>query len=229
MLMHNRLLPMLLLLLNTLPLALADTAATAPATPASTPASNPIALFYDVVQERLRADGEALLCEQPAYTACFDHDQATCMQAQAPNKAACLQAFADSRAKHADAGSRVPTFTFMRCMLEKHVAAADSAELATCTEQAQKSFTASPYSQRIEVLYALELSNQQIASDLCDQPTLFRCPSDDAASCKQRINQHKDNCKTTVKQAVLSAEQPVDESQAAQQYMSCLLIQNECE
>ncbi len=188
---------------------------------------DPQQLFYDVVFERLSADGEQLLCEQEAYTACYDLDKAACMEVQSSHKPDCLEAYQTSLKENEGANH---TFSFMQCMKEKQIAASGGAEseAGMCTEKAMKTFQSSPYSQRIETVFSLVLSNQHIADDLCDRKTLFACPMDEPDSCKTRINGNKDECMAQVKQEILAIEPPLDQSQAAQKYMSCLLIKNDC-
>ncbi len=194
---------------------------------AAKPAVDPQQLFYDVVFERLSADGEQLLCEQDAYAACFDGGTAACVTSQAEHKADCLAVY---QASVQENGGGNHTFAFMQCMKQKQVTAAGGAEseLGLCTAQALKTFTSSPYSQRIETVFSLVLSNTHIADDLCDRKTLFACPMDEPESCKARINGNKDECMAQVKQEVLDTEPQLNQSQAAQKYMSCLLIQNKC-
>lgn len=191
------------------------------------PEVDPQQLFYDVVFERLSADGEQLLCEQEAYTACHDFDKAACIEAQAAHKPDCLAAYQTSLKENESANH---TFAFMQCMKEKQVEAAGGveSEAGTCTEKAMKTFKSSPYSQRIETVFSLVLSNHHIASDLCDRKTLFACPMDEPDSCKARINANKGECMAQVKQEILDTAPPLDQSQAAQKYMSCLLIKNDC-
>lgn len=188
---------------------------------------DPQQLFYDVVFERLGADGEQLLCEQEAYTACHDFDKAACITAQAEHKPDCLEAYQDSLK---DTPAANHTFAFMQCMKAKQIAAAGGAEseAGLCTEKAMKTFQSSPYSQRIETVFSLVLSNHHIADDLCDTKTLFACPMDTPESCKTRINGNKDACMAEVKREILDIEPALDRSQAAQKYMSCLLIANDC-
>ena len=188
---------------------------------------DPQQLFYDVVFERLSTDGEQLLCEQEAYTACHDFDKAACMAAQAEHKPDCLEVYQTS-VKENEAANH--TFVFMQCMKDKQTEAAGGAEseAGMCTERAMKTFKSSPYSQRIETVFSLVLSNHHIADDLCDRKTLFECPMDTPASCKARISGNKDECMQQVKQEILDTEPALDRSQAAQKYMSCLLIQNNC-
>ncbi|MGB0847162.1 MAG: hypothetical protein ACPGSM_10585 [Thiolinea sp.] len=194
---------------------------------AGSQAIDPQQLFYDVVYERLSTDGEQLLCEQEAYTACHDFDKAACMKAQSAHKPDCLEAYQASIKENTAANH---TFAFMQCMKEKQIASVGGAEseAGICTEKAMKTFKSSPYSQRIEAVFSLVLSNHHIASDLCDSRTLFACPMDEPDSCKARINANKDGCMAEVKQEILETEPPLEQSQAAQKYMSCLLIKNDC-
>lgn len=184
--------------------------------------------FFDIVYERIADNGEEMLCEQEAYTACFDADKAACIAAQSAHKADCLEAFTANRSENPGTNH---TFVFMQCMKAKHVEAAqDSApQAAECTEAAMSTIKFSPYSKRIEVVFALTVSDQRIAGDLCDQTTVFGCPTDTNDSCKERINTNKASCMADVKAEILSGETPIGEGIAGEKYMDCLMEKNECE
>lgn len=184
--------------------------------------------FFDIVFEQISVDGEELLCEQDAYPACFDTDKAGCITQQSTHKADCLEAFTANRSENPGTNH---TFAFMQCMKTKHVEAAGGADSASgkCVDAAMKTFKSSPYSKRIEVVFALTVSDRQIAADLCDRETLFACLNDTPAICKLRVASVNEACMQTVKQAVLTAAEPMNEEQAARDYMTCLMAKNECE
>lgn len=183
--------------------------------------------FFDIVYERIADNGEEMLCEQEAYTACFDADKAACIESQSAHKADCLEIFTANRSENPGTNH---TFAFMQCMKAKHVEAAkdSSPKAGECTNEAMSTIKSSPYSKRIEVVFALTVSDQRIADDLCDQRTVFACPTDNNDSCKQRINTNKVDCMTAIKEAVLSSETLIGEGVAGEKYMACLMEKNKC-